>query len=439
MSDPMVKEESSMPSSIATPTSAGMPIQVKVDGGDTEDIAINSENSEAPEVSPLHSAEEMSAEQADVSSEESTSPTGEYDGLPDAGHREPLPAEPAPYAPTEQPELSEPPQPEESASSSHNFSSFGPSLHHGSKNDDHSNHQPGSTINPSDLGGDSWQQQIPPLDIPSGAGPKGRKKVVGWIISIILLLLVAGYLAIDAGLINSNINLPFHIFNKQKQDNIVTPPPAPTTPVTPPTPQAAQLPAGFSEYKISGTPLSFAYPSAWGKPTTTKVDGYSKLGENNKPDGVFAYRVKFATNKDVEVAATSSKYLSSNTKEQKEYFAYLQWCKGTNDNKFYQSVLNSTTNGDVATPTTVACDQGPLQNTASLDDNTILQTEKDKQTPDDLSGDMYIKNLDDKEWVVLRVLDTSTKNGDNIKKLLGTIKTSATAAKSSDTTGIAVP
>jgi hypothetical protein len=45
-------------------------------------------------------------------------------------------------------------------------------------------------------------------------------------------------------------------------------------------------------------------------------------------------------------------------------------------------------------------------------------------------GDLYTKNLNSKDLQVLRVKDAQSKNGDDIKKMLATVKVSSAAASS---------
>jgi hypothetical protein len=64
-----------------------------------------------------------------------------------------------------------------------------------------------------------------PLSIAKGSGPKKRgSKTLTWIFLAIIAAFVAAYLAVDAGLVKSNVNLPFHIFNKQKKSTVTTNP-----------------------------------------------------------------------------------------------------------------------------------------------------------------------------------------------------------------------
>jgi hypothetical protein len=137
--------------------------------------------------------------------------------------------------------------------------------------------------------------------------PRHRSGGAKWLILGLLVLLVAAYLAIDAGIIASGVKLPFHIFSQK-----TTPTPASTT--TPPASQNTQaptsnLPAGFKKYNLTDTDISFAAPSSWGSADSTSENGYSSRSATAKPDGVYAYLVTFSNNKDVQIAVTSSKFL----------------------------------------------------------------------------------------------------------------------------------
>jgi len=246
---------------------------------------------------------------------------------------------------------------------------------------------------------------------PSGGG------TMKFILPLILLLLAGAYLAIDAGLIGGGINLPFHIFKQESKDT--NPAPAVQAPAPKQQPVTSTAPAGFKIYQLADTVVAFAAPTAWGDPTSTNEQGYSERGGTNKPDGVHAYLVSFAKNKDIQLAVTSSKFLPPARAAQ--YYDYLQWCTGTNDGKFYQSTLHFATENKVDSPSTITCDQGPLLDTEKIDSKTIVQSKA--KTGTNILGDVYTKNLDDRELVVFRVLDKAMTNGDDIKNLLGTVKT----------------
>jgi hypothetical protein len=260
-----------------------------------------------------------------------------------------------------------------------------------------------------------------PLHINGGhrAGSSAGK-IVKALIMALLVLLVGGYLAIDAGLVNVNIDLPFRIFGEE-ETTVTPPPPPPPAPVTP---------SNLTKYAIADSGISFSYPTAWGTPTTTAERGFSKrtninVPANQNPDGIFAYLVNFAANKDVQISATSSKYLPPNRAPL--YYDYLQWCTGTSDGKIYKSILRFTTVSGSDTPTTITCDQGPLSDAAKLDEMTIVQPKtKDTDGKNNL-GDVYTKNLTSTSLPVLRVRDNTSTHVDDIKKLLGSLKVVQTA------------
>jgi hypothetical protein len=251
-------------------------------------------------------------------------------------------------------------------------------------------------------------------------GPKrGRGK---WILGSFVLLLIAVYLAIDSGLVGGGINLPFHIF-KQKTETVSTSKPITNKPAA----AGPTLPAGFKEYKLADTNIAFAAPTAWGDPTSTTDPGYALRGGTNQPTGTYAYLVNFATNKDVQVAVTSNKYLP--TARTPLYYDYLQWCVGSNDNKFYQSVLNFSTANKIDTPTTITCNQGPITAT-SIDPSIIVQLKTTDSTGKTI-GDVYTANLKDPTLVVFRVKDAAMTNSTDIKLLLGTIHATSTSSAAS--------
>jgi len=239
--------------------------------------------------------------------------------------------------------------------------------------------------------------------------PKSKRRAPILIIAAIIILGL-GYLGADA----LGVGVPFHIF-KQKAP-VVTAPPAPA----PKKAAAPTVPAGFKEYKLSQTNITFAAPIAWGDPTSTIDPGYTKRGGTNTSDGTYAYLVNFSTNKDIEIAVTSDKYLPA--ARTAVYYDYLQWCTGTNDGKYYESLLHFTTVNKVDSPATITCDQGPVSGAIKLNSTTIVQARAtDSQAK--VLGDIYTKNLDDPSLVVFRVKDATMTNGDQIKQLLDTIKT----------------
>jgi hypothetical protein len=250
--------------------------------------------------------------------------------------------------------------------------------------------------------------------------PKPKRRL-GLVALVLLLLLAGAYAAIDSGLIKTSINLPFHIF-KQK----AAPAPASTQPKS--QPAATTLPAGFTQYKLAGTSLSFAAPASWGAPTSAPDPGYSTRSTTAKSDGTYAYLVSFATNKDVQLAVTSSKYLPP--ARGSFYYDYLQWCTGTSDGKIYKTILHFSTTDKVDTPTTATCDQGPLTDATKLDATTIVQLNT-KDAGGAALGDLYTKNLANADLPVLRVKDSARTNGSDIEQLLNTVKIPASSATSS--------
>lgn len=212
--------------------------------------------------------------------------------------------------------------------------------------------------------------------------PRPKKRRWVWVVIFLLILLVAAYLA-------------FH-FLKHNQPTT----PAPTTSNNkPPAATGPTLPAGFKEYKLADTNLTFAAPIAWGDPTSITDPGYSQRGGTNQPTGIYAYLVNFATNKDIQIAVTSSKYLPP--ARTPLYYDFLQWCTGSNDNKIYQSVLNYSTTAKVDTPTTITCNQGPLADARAIDNSTIIQP-KASDAAGKVIGDIYTMNLKDPALVVFR-------------------------------------
>ncbi len=247
-----------------------------------------------------------------------------------------------------------------------------------------------------------------------------RRRKWPWLLLVILALLIGAYLAIDSGLINSNINLPVHFFKQTTN----SPPPAASNSSTNSSNNSPSIPAGFSKYRLTGTDLTFAAPTTWGSPTSTAVPGYSKRGSNNPSDGTYAYVVDFATNKDVELAVTSDKYLPAAGPTL--YYNYLQWCTGTNDGQLYESILHFTTANKIDTPTTITCDQGPVPNASKINSTTIVQS-KAQDTTGKTIGDIYTMNLKDPNLAVLRIKDAAMTNAAAIKQLLGTIQVSSSS------------
>lgn len=252
-----------------------------------------------------------------------------------------------------------------------------------------------------------------PID--DGPPPKPKKsRARAWLWLLLLLALLGGaYAAIDKGLILDSLNLPYHIFPQDK---------AATTDSAPAAGSATQatIPAGFSGTKLVEAGLAFSYPTTWGAPSATTDLGFSKRSASAKPDANYAFVVNFPDNKDVQLAITSGKFLPP--ARATLYYDYLGWCVGTVDAKYYAGVLRFNTDADKNdTPTTVTCDQGPLNNVAKLSSDTIVQTNV-KNTDGAPLGDVYSKNLKNNDYVAVRVKDATMKNGDQIKTLLGTFE-----------------
>lgn len=233
-----------------------------------------------------------------------------------------------------------------------------------------------------------------------------------WLLSLLVLILLAGaYAAIDKGLILSNINLPVHIFKKTDTSTTSSQSGNSATQVS--------IPAGFTATKLVEANLTFAYPSAWGAPSATTDQGFSKRSASAKVDVNYAFLVSFPSNKDVQLAITSGKFLPPSRTAL--YYDFLGWCVGTADSKYYAGVLRFSTADGVDTPSTVTCDQGPLNNVAKLTSDTIVQTNI-KNTDGSLLGDIYTKNLSGSDYAVIRAKDATSKNGDLIQTMLGTIQ-----------------
>lgn len=245
-------------------------------------------------------------------------------------------------------------------------------------------------------------------------GNPGKRKSHGkiWLWSLLVLILLAGaYGAIDKGLILSSVNLPVHIFKKADQATTST---QSTTPAS-----QATIPSGFTATKLAEANLSFAYPTVWGAPTATTDQGFSKRSSPTKADVNYAFVVTFPNNKDVQLAITSGKFLPPARAAQ--YYDFLNWCVGTADAKYYAGVLRFSSAAGVDTPTTVTCDQGPLNNVVKLTSDTIVQTNI-KNADNTPFGDIYTKNLKNNDYLVARAKDATMKNGDLIQTLLGTIQ-----------------
>lgn len=88
---------------------------------------------------------------------------------------------------------------------------------------------------------------------------KGRKSL--WLL-LLLAVVVGAYLAIDARLIKTSINLPFHIFKQPAP--IATPVAVSTTPAQT-TPAATDPYADWALYENKNLGFKFAYPKEWGE------------------------------------------------------------------------------------------------------------------------------------------------------------------------------
>lgn len=260
---------------------------------------------------------------------------------------------------------------------------------------------------PSVLGGGGYGS-APKSDEPKY--PKRRKKL--WLIILGLLAVAAGvYGAIDKGLIFSNVNLPYHIFD---QASTVTSDSSSTSPSS-----QLNVPTGFAATKLVEANLTFAYPAAWGAPTASVDQGFTKRSSTAKADSSYAFIVDFPDNKDVQLAVTSGKFLPPARGIQ--YYDYLSWCLGTVDANYYVGALHFSTADGTDTPTTASCDQGPLNNAAKLSSDTIVQTNL-KNTDGSTLGNLYTRNLKNNDYEVARVKDVTMKNGDQIQIMLASIQ-----------------
>ncbi len=266
---------------------------------------------------------------------------------------------------------------------------------------------------------DSALQSVstPPLPI-DGHTNDGAKKSLWWIVLAVLSVLIGVYLIIDSGLIKTSIDLPFHIFKQNKVNNNNTNSSPPVSTSTPPPATQTTIPTGFNQYKDSSIPFTFDYPTTWGLPTAVPEPGYSKRGGTNKADGTYAVTITFATNKDVQIVATSGKYLPA--ARASFYYDFGQWCIGSSDSKIYKSLLRFTTTAGVDTATTMVCDQGPMTDASKLTTAIVTQP-KVKDSAGKLLGDIYTANLDSPVYPVVRVKDAVSTNSTNIKTLLSKI------------------
>ena len=115
----------------------------------------------------------------------------------------------------------------------------------------------------------------------------------GWLLTLLLALLIGAYIAIDSGLIKSNINLPFHLFNQK--DETSGPATIPSTPVQ------------MSVFQNKDLGLKFEYPTAWGKADLAKG-----LFPNNTQSGDYR-QITFSQNKLIDINLVVTPYSSTLT------------------------------------------------------------------------------------------------------------------------------
>ncbi len=254
--------------------------------------------------------------------------------------------------------------------------------------------------------------------VESRSGSSIIKKVLLLLVLPLLLIGVGAYLVLDAQLVDNKIKLPYEFF-KEKTIVVVTPAKTNQSSSQP----VNKVPTGYSAYDDSALPFSFNYPTSWGAPTVTTEQGFTKRGGDNKSDGTYAYLVGFATNRDVQMAITSSKYLPP--ARGTLYYDFLSWCVNPADKKIYKSILAFTTSGGIDTPTQPTCNQGSLSDATTIDASTIVQA--DTKAADGSSlGDVYTKNLSDPNITVVRIKDATRKNGADIKIILNNDLASST-------------
>jgi hypothetical protein len=257
----------------------------------------------------------------------------------------------------------------------------------------------------------------PPPPPPAGPVPRPPKKggkMWLWILILIIVVLLGGYAAADDGMIPGGSHLPYHVFSHYKAASSTSANGAS------PTTSTSSIPAGFSQYQLSDASVQFDAPTAWGTPSFASDPGYSSRGGGAKSDGTHAFLVTFAQNKDVQLSFTSGSLLPASASDNR-YFDALQWCQGSIDQKFYLQRLLYTSANKVDTPANVACDEGPLP--ATQIDASTIEIAKAKSTAGGTLGDMYIKNLSgNQNAVVMRALDSTMSNGDNVKTLLTTVQ-----------------
>lgn len=249
-----------------------------------------------------------------------------------------------------------------------------------------------------------------------GHSPNARKQ--RWAIPAVLVLAAGVYLALDAGAVGSG-NVPFELIKQPtavNSANLTSDPPAQPTAKASEKPPAAPL--GFTSYSLVGTSISFSYPSSWGAPVPNTEAGFSKRGVNQQSGGTYAHLIDFEKNPEVQLAITSSKYLPA-TRAQ-TYYDFLSWCSGTHDGRIYLQKLLFTTDAKIDTPSTITCSEGPID-ANKLNDKTIVQADV-KDSANRPIGDVYSLNINNSEYPVMRVKDSTRKNGDTIKELLASVK-----------------
>lgn len=241
--------------------------------------------------------------------------------------------------------------------------------------------------------------------------PKSKSTRRRWpMLVVVVLLLIAVYLLVDA---LTTTKLPYELFKKSAVSSSASS-------STSATPQSATpaLPTGYAQATITGTQISFAYPSAWGRPASSTEKGFTQRSAKATADSDYAYIVTFPTNKDVELAITSTKALPPSRAA--KYYDFLQWCTGSVDAKFYKSLLRFSTTNGVDTPTTTTCDQGPLADAVKLGNDSIVQANT-KNADGSVLGDLYTRNLTDKTFVVARLKDVTMKNATDAKAVLASV------------------
>lgn len=269
-----------------------------------------------------------------------------------------------------------------------------------------------------------------PLTLPTGEGVHHPASRLLFWLGLLLLFGMLAYALLDAGVVKTNIDLPFHFF-KQETDEpqpVKAPQPAKSEPAA-----QSSVPAGFKKHNLTEAKLSFNYPTAWGEPELIPEVSPSVPAGSVESAAIYTYLVNFAQNKDVQLAITSSKYLPPK-RTPPLYYDFLQWCVGSHDKKFYKESIKYMSINGVETPTVVTCDQGPLTDAKYLnpeggEPETIVQL-KSKSADGKEIGDLYTKNLTSAEFgefAVFRVKDAAMSSGENIQKLLASIKPTTTS------------